>query len=253
MRLFFLSDLHLSTASCRKAQALVDFLQKTPQRGDTVVLGGDVFDLFVGARRVFLRKFSLILNAMKEAESRGVVLYYLEGNHDFHLSRVFRHHPNIVVKAREIELRLHGRRIYICHGDEIDREDRGYLLLRAATRSRLFVAATSALPDWVYAAVGSWSSRTSRKYTDRKRADGARSDRLRDLFRSYAAAKVEQGASLVLIGHSHVPDRVDFRFEGRAPGTYVNLGYSEDDLLLAEYDTASDRAEVKSYRAEAAI
>lgn len=251
MRLFYLSDLHLHSAHDRNALNLEDFLRRVPKRGDTVALGGDVFDLFVGARKVFLKRFAPILTAMKDAESRGVILYYLEGNHDFHLSRVFRHHPNILVKTGDIELRLHNYRVHISHGDEIDGEDKGYLLLRAVTRSPVFTAVTALLPDLLYSTVGKWSSRTSRKYTGHQKQ--SRSERVRDLFRAFAAAKVEQGTHLVLIGHSHLADQVDFQIDGTARGTYLNLGYSEDELKVAEFNVATGRVEVKSHRAEKSV
>jgi len=208
-------------------------------RGDVLILGGDIFDLLVGNKALFRRRFGAIIDALVAASSRGVRVHYLEGNHDFHFAGMFRGHSNIHVHVGDFDLlTTHGRRIYVSHGDLIDKEDTGYRLLRAATKNGPFRAFVAALPGRAVDWIGSQSSGASRKYTA-GRVENEGTERLRRIYLAFARGKVSEGFQHVLLGHSHLRDVINI--EGQ--GEYVNLGFSASSLLYAALPGGAERFE----------
>ena len=49
-------------------------------------------------------------------------------------------------------------------------------------------------------------------------------ERLRKLYRSFAADQIKQGYDYVVMGHCHDLDEMCFHVDGR-PGQYINVGY----------------------------
>lgn len=246
MNVFYVSDLHLRSHKDPVAIHFMDFLKSMPQRGDILILGGDIFDLFVGNKRVFRKHFSKIVAAIRELDSRGCCVFYLEGNHDFHLKKIFHHQRNIQVREDDFEIRLGGTAFWISHGDQIDREDTGYLFLRSVTRSNLFRAVMGMIPDRFFDSLGRWSSRMSRRYTSGLKLKSGASDRIRDLYRDFAKKKIQAGYDFVLIGHSHLADHSNISAKNKN-GQYLNLGFSDTHLLYAHFNDQTNSLVPKRY------
>ena len=83
MRLFVVSDLHIRETHEPCYLSLVHFLNEDVRPGDIVVLAGDLFDLFVGNKSIFIDQYQLFLSALRKACDQGVQIHYIEGNHDF--------------------------------------------------------------------------------------------------------------------------------------------------------------------------
>jgi UDP-2,3-diacylglucosamine hydrolase len=239
VKVFFLSDLHLENGDSPAAERFRRFLGSEPSRGDMVLLGGDIFDLLVGDKAVFRGRFRAVLDALVHASSRGVQIHYLEGNHDFHFRSLFRGQTNILVRTEDFSITLPGHRLWIAHGDLIDRDDRGYLLLRAATKNAPFRAFVRAMPGSVVDWIGSHSSGASRKYTA-GRVENEGTERLRRIYLEFAKAKVREGFDHVLVGHSHLRDHVPIE-DGASRGEYLNLGFNAERLLYAVLEPGVER------------
>ncbi len=236
MNVFFLSDIHLRDGSDPQAARLVSFFAGKPISGDTVILGGDIFDLLVGNKRIFRRRFAPVLEAIEAAASRGVVVYYLEGNHDFHFSGIV---AGVQVRFNDFDVTAHNRRIWVSHGDLIDESDYGYRFLRWFTKNFFFRMFVAAVPDFVVDLIGRFSSKKSRDYTSQKGSDLAL-ERVRNLYVGFAREKVRMGTDHVLVGHSHLRDQVSIK-DGPHIGEYVNLGFSGDRLVYAVLEQGADK------------
>ena len=241
MSVFFLSDLHLRSPRDRVAQLLLKFLRELPGQGDTLILGGDLFDLFVGNKTAFTEPFAELLKEIRELSPKGVEVHYAEGNHDFQLKDVFE--PRVKIHADSFALEVAGKKIWVAHGDRIDPEDRGYHLLRFVTRSMPVRALIDHLPNKVLRGLGEWSSRQSRKYNNADRLEPYVIARTKKLFRDYAKARWSEGYDWVFLGHSHLADH--WR-EGEK--SYINLGYSDEALLYAQGNPATGSLEPLLYR-----
>jgi UDP-2,3-diacylglucosamine hydrolase len=246
MNVYYVSDLHLRSQEDRVAKYLLDFLNKMPAKGDILILGGDIFDLFIGNKKVFRKNFAKVISAIRDLDCRGCYVYYLEGNHDFHLRQVFRHQKNILVEENDFEVRAGRRTFWFSHGDQIDQTDRGYLMLRSVTRSVLFQAVMGLIPDQVFSGIGKWSSKTSRKYTSGPRMSDNSQDRVRSLYKDFAKERISRGYDYVLVGHSHLVDDVEIS-SGTRKGRYMNLGFSDTQLLYAHFNSGDDTLTMKTF------
>lgn len=242
MRVFFLSDLHLAESNSPSTKRFEKFLRTELGEGDLLILGGDIFDLFVGNKEVFRRRFEGVLSAIAGLRARNISIYYLEGNHDFHLAGVFP--PEVNLAEESFSLNVNGRDIWVAHGDLIDPDDRGYRFLRWFTRLAPLRWLVRALPGTWIDGIGRKSSHESRKYNNNERGAGAHHDRLRRLYLEYAAAKARNGYKHILVGHSHLRDQVSLP-EG---GEYLNLGTSAESLVYGFLADGKDAFEIRHYR-----
>ncbi|MGZ3693864.1 MAG: UDP-2,3-diacylglucosamine diphosphatase [Bdellovibrionota bacterium] len=248
MRVFFISDIHLSDGTTAAARRFVSFLKEVPKAGDILVLGGDIFDLFVGNKRIFRQKFANVLGAIRETAKNGTTVYYLEGNHDFHLGAAFAKTPHFHFREDDFSFQFGGKSFYVSHGDLIDPEDKGYRLLRAVTKNDAFRLFVKAIPNTLVDKIGNWSSRHSRKYTRTEGIGNEKQQRIRKLYLDFAKERVRLGADFVLIGHSHLRDQISIGTEsGRQKGEYINLGFSASDLPYGLWQEGAKSFELKHY------
>ncbi len=243
MRVFFLSDIHLRDGHGPQAAKLTSFFKEIPASGDVVLLGGDIFDLLVGAKKVFRRRFEPVLTAMEYAANRGVEIHYLEGNHDFHFSKMFEGTANIHVHQQDYSLIAHNRRILVSHGDLIDGTDYGYRFLRFITKNYLFEIFVWVMPDFLVDIIGRSSARKSRDYTRRIGTD-LKLERVRSVYMEFARKNIRLGFDHVLVGHSHLADQISIK-DGPYTGEYLNLGFAADHLAYAVLGRGEDHFSVQ--------
>jgi UDP-2,3-diacylglucosamine hydrolase len=226
MNLFVLSDLHISGPEDPLYHSLLKLLRERTCAGDTLVFAGDLFDLFVGNKEIFKKRYSAFLEAAGEAGKRGVSIHYIEGNHDFLIHQAFNSIRGLVTYPDHVSVTLAGKRFYFTHGDQVDRQDVSYRILRAFFRSPVMRALVRCLPGKWLDRIGQTSSRQSRKRKPRfaKELPLERMEYLRRVYRSYAAERLAEGFDFVVMGHSHDLDEMNFNIGGR-PGQYVNMGF----------------------------
>lgn len=226
MPLYAISDLHVRGPDDPLYRSLLLLLKDRARAGDTVVLAGDLFDLYVGNKRIFRERYREFFEAATEAGGRGVGMHYIEGNHDFQLKGAFSGVPGMTVHSLDFELKIEGKRFYFSHGDLVDPKDYGYRALRLFFRSPFMRAFVALVPDSWVEWIGQTSSRRSRDAKPRLPASLPRErlEYLRNTYRSYAADRLAQGADFVVMGHCHDLDEKCFVIDGR-PAQYVNVGF----------------------------
>jgi UDP-2,3-diacylglucosamine hydrolase len=225
MRLLALSDLHVRGPDDPSYARLLQALSSA-KPGDWVILAGDLFDLWLGAKPVFLERYSAFLEKLRELDRQGTKVHYLEGNHDFHLESVFSGMKNVQVGDDEVTLELGGRRLFFAHGDRIDSKDYGYRALRGFLRSLPFAVFVRWAPSAWIDAIGKGSSALSRTQHPPTLEDlpAPLRQRIRKLYREFAVAKAREGFDFIILGHCHDLDEKQFTVKGR-PVQYLNMGY----------------------------
>jgi UDP-2,3-diacylglucosamine hydrolase len=241
MHFLFTSDLHLQDGNTPQSERFIRFLNEVPQSGDVLVLGGDIFDLFVGNKSIFQTRFSKVLEAIQSLIIKGVRVYYLEGNHDFQFNGTIPESENFKILKNDFSLEVFGKKIWISHGDLIDPEDRGYRFLRWFTRTPFIQILIKILPGNLIDMVGNRSSQSSRKYNDRRVNDKTKK-RLRSLYFAFADQKIAAGFEYVLVGHSHIKD-----FRKNLGGYYINLGFSAEHVNFAQISGSPQAVEIKEF------
>ena len=226
MSLFVVSDLHVWGADDPLYGSLISLVRDRASAGDTVVLAGDLFDVFVGPKKVFVSEYSDFIQELKAAAKRGVIVHYIEGNHDFQLKRLFSGVKGVELHTESVEIRLENKRFFIAHGDLADTKDYGYRLLRGVLRSPALKAAIAVAPGRLVERIGKKSSQFSRERSPRMPTELPieRRERLRTVYRSYAAERLAEGYDFVVMGHCHDLDEKTFKIGNRV-GQYINVGY----------------------------
>ncbi len=229
MALFVFSDLHISDEEDPLYQAFLSVLShgfERPQSGDTLVIAGDLFDLFVGNKKVFLNRYSAFFDSMRSLANRGVSLHYIEGNHDFFLKTALSSIPSLQVHSADFDLELGGKRFFFAHGDQVDCTEYGYRLLRGFFRSPVMKTLVSVVPGEWLDLIGKKSSQYSRSKKPLLIQDleTEKAERLRRVYRSFAAERLCEGYDFVVLGHCHDLDEMWFNVGDRR-GQYINVGY----------------------------
>ena len=226
MNLFFISDLHITDSEDPLYHSLLVLIRQKAQKGDVLVFAGDLFDLFVGNKSIFTRRYHEFLASLKDAGSRGVVMHYIEGNHDFLIQKTFSLIPGMTVHPHDVDIEVSGKRFFVAHGDTVDRSDIPYIVSRLFFRSFVMKLLIFLIPGRWLDQIGQLSSQQSRKLKPilPTRLPAARMKYLRTIYRNYAAERLTEGYDYVVLGHCHDLDEMCFSVGGRS-GQYVNIGF----------------------------
>lgn len=221
-RVIFFSDAHLeiedseeNRLNSKRVAAFLDFLRG---KVDVLVILGDLFDFYFEYKSVFPARYLKVLAGIEALSSSGVKCYYVAGNHDFWLGKLFSSTlgvelvPDSLILNRDSEPK---ERVFAAHGDGLGEGDIGYKILKRILRNRLLIRLFRLLhPDWGYA-LARITSRTSRKYT--KNHQPARVEASAAAAQSLLAGC--EDLDTVILAHTHQPEQRQFD-----QGGYLNPG-----------------------------
>ncbi|MCL4483138.1 MAG: UDP-2,3-diacylglucosamine diphosphatase [Bacteroidetes bacterium] len=117
VELVVLSDVHLGTSGCQAVE-LLKYLKSI--RPKTLVLNGDIIDIWQFNKRYFPKSHLKIVKHLIGLASESCTVYYITGNHD----EMFRKFSGMKIgKLRildELKLELNGKKVWFFHGDVFD-------------------------------------------------------------------------------------------------------------------------------------
>jgi UDP-2,3-diacylglucosamine hydrolase len=238
MRTIFLADAHLVAPADRNYQLLLRFLAELEGRTETLVIMGDLFDFWLGFPSNPFRQYDAVLDALQSLVRSGCRLVCFEGNHDFHLGALFHENLGAEIHAGPAIMTMQGRRLFLCHGDQINAADHGYRLLRLLLHGRLTAAAVAHFPPSLAMWIRERLQHASRAGYQAK----IRRWDYRGIIREFARSVQQQGCDGLVTGHFHLGFREEL---DTAPFTILSLGdwmeqftYGElvnGELLLKSY------------------
>ncbi|MBI2353678.1 MAG: UDP-2,3-diacylglucosamine diphosphatase [Deltaproteobacteria bacterium] len=241
MRTIFLADAHLVAPDDRNYRLLLRFLAELEGNTETLFIMGDLFDFWLGFPSHPFRQYDAVLVALEALTRNGCRLVYFEGNHDFHMGPIFAERLAAEIHPGPAVMTVQGRRLFLCHGDQINRADRGYRLLRRLLHNRLAGAAVTHFPPSLALAIKERLQHASRSGYQ------AKSERwdYRGIIRDFAGFARQQGCDGLVTGHFHLAycEELD-----APPFTILSLGdwmerfsYGEmrdGELLLKTYQAS---------------
>lgn len=201
MRKVFIADAHLRSEGDENYRKLLAFLAGLQGNTDTLFILGDLFEFWIGYRQVPFVQYRRVLDELRSLVASGTELVYFEGNHDFHMGPFFKETLGARVFKGPATLDLDGAKVYLCHGDQINRGDTGYLLLRWLLHNPLTGAVAPFVPVRVATSIADRMARMSRRNHQSRRVKWDYAA----IMRAFAEARFEEGYDAVITGHFHTP------------------------------------------------
>jgi len=237
MRKIFIADAHLRSPEDANYRTLIRFLETLPADTDTLFLLGDLFEFWIGNPDPVYSHYREIIDCLKGVRGRGVRIVYFEGNHDFHLDRFFEEQLQAEVHKAGAVLEIGTKRVYLCHGDQINREDYRYRTFRFMLHNPVAKALIPLFSRRLAAhAAATLSRRSSKQHLYRKK----RWD-YRVILDSFARHWFASGCDAVITGHYHLPI-----FKNEQGRLFISLGdwitqfsyaqWLDGELTLEKFD-----------------
>ena len=197
-----LSDLHLGTYGCQ-AKKLLGYLRSIDPQ--TVVLNGDIVDLWLFDETKWPSTHIQVLGIFMDYVRSHRPVYYLTGNHDDRFrSAVGFSYKNLHVRD-ELVLDVGDRRYWVQHGDRFDRSVSGAMRNMAVWGGRTYdrlVKANRDLNDWMD--LFGWSRfNITKRIKDSTKKRVSKSD---DLVQAGLDHACSIGCHGFICGHIHQPE-----------------------------------------------
>jgi UDP-2,3-diacylglucosamine hydrolase len=232
MKDLFLADAHLMNPEDDNYCRLLALLRREEGQVRTLYLLGDIFEFWVGYQHVVFTPYVPILEALRRLHESGTQIVWIEGNHDFHLGPFVQDTLQATIYPEAATITLDGKQVFLCHGDLIDADDKGYHLYRAFLRSRfvgklvdLFVS-----PDRLWRFSRFLSARSKAKRRQQPHRDP------RPLLIAHARQRFTEGYQVVITGHFHTPF-----IETTPEGLAVALGDAMEQSSYVVYEDGDFR------------
>jgi len=200
MRAIFLADAHLSSPEDSNYRHLLAFLRDLKNNADTLFIMGDLMDFWIGFPSQPSRQYDPLIESLRELKQSGCNIVYFEGNHDFHLGPVFSDYLEAEIHTRPAIQTIQGKKLFLCHGDQINRADLRYRFLRLILRNRIAKALVNYFPPSIALYIRKRLQKSSR--VDYQ----ARAVRwnYRQIISDFAAHAQTLGCDGLVTGHFHL-------------------------------------------------
>jgi UDP-2,3-diacylglucosamine hydrolase len=196
-RAIFLADAHLNQDDIhsRNFLALADraAAEKVP-----LFLLGDVFDLWFGNPGLTFAFQKPIVEHLRELRGGGLRMYYVEGNRDFYLRREHEGTTFDVVSEAEMHAEVGEKRLYLSHGDTVNRADFAYRFWKGISKSRLANEAVAHVPPSIVLPMAEWIERNLKRSNRRHKGNFPERE-----CREYAMRLFRKEVDFVILGHFH--------------------------------------------------
>jgi UDP-2,3-diacylglucosamine hydrolase len=208
-------------------EAFLRFLDSEKKQMGHLVILGDLFEFFFGFKNDFSKEkpsafnhYLPVFHKLQNLYQEGIRIKYFEGNHDFFLHSFFSEQFGMEVEVypNGEEGRLGEKRAYIAHGDLTNPRQCAYRIFRRILKNR----STYRL---IHLAGPRLSHRIAQRLSDlsyqRYHTDVQFTPP--PAFKAFAHQKFLEGFEVVILGHSHFPEKVQEWMDGRRY-LYVNVG-----------------------------
>lgn len=217
MRTIFLADAHLVAPTDLNYRRLLQFLRELEGNTETLFIMGDLFDFWLGFPSNPFRQYDEVLTVLQSLVNSGCRLVYFEGNHDFHMGPIFRRRFGAEIHRGPGIMTVQGRKLFLCHGDQIHHADYGYRFLRLLLHNCLTASVIKYVPPSLALRIRDYLQRNSRAsyLVNNQRWN------YREIIRAFAKSVREQGCDGLVSGHFHLAICEEL---GGSPFTILSLG-----------------------------
>jgi len=226
----FVGDAHFARGDKGRREHFASFIKKNRPELSTLVIMGDFFDFWFGFRDIttLKKEYADVLAILDDLRARGVRVIYLEGNHDFSLGSYMREELGIEVYNKSTEMKIDGKRIFMAHGDRIS-PTLDHWIVSGILRNWFAYHVISLLGSRLVMAIAHrWSASSRGRNMERSPVVIAR-------LRRFAQRKLKQGFDAVILAHTHLPETITVKEQGRE-AYYFNVGDWIKDFSYLRYN-----------------
>ncbi|NJN40908.1 MAG: UDP-2,3-diacylglucosamine diphosphatase [Flammeovirgaceae bacterium] len=225
-----ISDVHLGTYGCHAIE-LLRYLKSI--RPTHLILNGDIIDMWQFSKHYWPTTHMQVIKEITKLLTRNTQVTYLTGNHD----EMLRKFAGLKTGGFHIDnkkrLLLHGKKVWIFHGDVFDitmRHSKWLAKLGATGYDTLIL---------LNAAVNSMLSMMGREKISlsKKVKDGVKKavKFINDFETTAAEIAADHGFHTVICGHIHAPQIKKIK-TSKGTVTYLNSGDWVENLTALEYN-----------------
>jgi len=161
-KIYFVSDVHLGAPALQNNRErelrFVEWLDLVGRDAREIFLLGDIFDFWFEYKSVAPRGFTRVLGKLAELTDKGIPVHFFTGNHDLWVKDYLPSETGVILHRDSFRTEFSGKRFFLAHGDGLDREDKGYILLKKVFTNKVLQRLYSWLhPDMASAVARRWS------------------------------------------------------------------------------------------------
>jgi UDP-2,3-diacylglucosamine pyrophosphatase LpxH len=225
-----LSDVHLGTSGCQAVE-LLKYLKSI--RPGTLVLNGDIVDIWQFRKRYFPKSHLKLIKHIIGLASDKCTVYYITGNHD----EMFRKFSGMKIgKLRilnDLILELDGKKTWFFHGDVFD-----VVMQYSKWLAKLGAVGYDTL-IWLNTKVN-WMGRKLNfepvSFSKKIKQSVKRAVKYVNAFEDSAAiVAARKGIDRIICGHIHHPEMRNIKVENGTV-SYLNSGDWLENLTSLEYN-----------------
>ena len=139
-KIYFISDVHLGAPALpnnhEREMLFAQWLDDIKEDVAELYLVGDIFDFWYEYKKVVPRGFTRILGRIADLTDRGIPVHFFTGNHDVWVFDYLPTELGVILHTKEFVTELKGKKFFLAHGDGLDADDIGYLLLKKIFTSK---------------------------------------------------------------------------------------------------------------------
>lgn len=232
MKVFFISDLHLSPERPDIIKLFIEFMNNNARNADSLYILGDLFEVWLGDDYCD-PGLEPAIEALKAYSDSGKPVYILHGNRDFLMGSGFETMTGCKLLPDPSLITLHGKQALISHGDELCIDDVEYMEFRNTVRSPKWQQEFLAKPIEERIAFARQARSESINKTQQKAMD------IMDVNQAAVESLMNKyQVDLLIHGHTHRPNTHQFESNGK-PLTRIVLGdwYEQGSLLNCNDDS----------------
>jgi UDP-2,3-diacylglucosamine hydrolase len=211
----FVSDAHIEGEAGEVGDFLA-FLDRLKGSTKTLYILGDLFNLWLGPKRMTMPYQKPVIEAFHQLATSGIAIKYVEGNRDYYLAESYLGSPFKEVSTSYLEETIGGKRFYLSHGDLINYRDKPYRFWRKFSRSSIFYTGFNLLPPQTGISVANHLEKKLRG-TNRKH----KSYFPIEICKEYAHHIFSRGYDRIILGHFHDERMIPFTLDGSEKLLYI--------------------------------
>ncbi|MDA0840191.1 MAG: UDP-2,3-diacylglucosamine diphosphatase [Planctomycetota bacterium] len=219
-------DSHLAVGVPARTKLVMDFLEGLPGYTDHIIILGDLFDFWLGAKHLLLPDFAEVLDKLRALTDQGVRISLIPGNRDFLLDDHFVRRTGVDLMDDYQDIDLAGKTIRLSHGDLLCTSDWRYRIWRTVVRNPLVKAFIACTPLFFTRWMAVQMRRVSQSEVKQKNLQGLG-------FQEAAASEVMQdNAAALIVGHAHFPHTKTIHVKDDEKTFYVCGDWAEIGIYM---------------------